>query len=359
MSEQPFEFEFEISTFDLSLLPIDADLLRQNPEMLAEAVEDFYAEMFARMGGDAALSRSEGVIRVRWVSEEGVAGLLNAGMRLLQQGDLATGISLLQSVLAVDPDNEKALYNLGMALSDRGDLEDAVNLLTRLISLDPMFCRAWVALGIAYSRCGKTQEALAALEKSVELDENDPYALRNLGGLLANESPETALPYLKKAAELMPNEQAALYGYGSVLLKTGDVTGADKVLKKAVEINPLTTIAEEARSLRTQIAHSQMRSNAEGGVRMDVVMYCLAAIQKFKADPKSVAPVTMEISLLGRSGLDINNPTQKYTLSSMPGKFSGMQLVSYMFVGFRQLAPDMDPGIDLTKEYQQALSMAG
>ena len=69
MSEQPFEFEFEISTFDLSLLPIDPDLLRQNPELLAEAVEDFYAEMFAKMGGDAALSRSEGVIKVRWITQ--------------------------------------------------------------------------------------------------------------------------------------------------------------------------------------------------------------------------------------------------------------------------------------------------
>ena len=91
---------------------------------------------------------------------------------------------------------------------------------------------------------------------------------------------------------------------------------------------------------------------------MDAVMYCLAAIKKFKEEPDSLAPVTTEISMLGRSGLDINNPAQKYTLRSMPGNFSGLQLVCYMFVGIRQLAPDLDPGIDFAKEYHEALKLS-
>jgi hypothetical protein len=42
----------------------------------------------------------------------------------------------------------------------------------------------------------------------------------------------------------------------------------------------------------------------------------------------------------------------------MDGKFSGLQLVSYMYVGIRQLAPHLDPGIDLSKEHQEALKLS-
>jgi len=62
----------------------------------------------------------------------------------------------------------------------------------------------------------------------------------------------------------------------------------------------------------------------------------------------------MEIALLGRNGLDINDPAQKYTLRSLPGKFSGMQLVSLMYVGFKIIAPEQDAGIDLSREYAEA-----
>ena len=87
-------------------------------------------------------------------------------------------------------------------------------------------------------------------------------------------------------------------------------------------------------------------------------MYCLAAMDKFAKDGPGVRQsVTFEIAMLGRNGLDINDPTQKYTLKSMPGKFSGLQLVSYMYVGMRQLAPEMNPGIDLSKEYAAAMQM--
>ena len=62
----------------------------------------------------------------------------------------------------------------------------------------------------------------------------------------------------------------------------------------------------------------------------------------------------MEIAMLGRSGLDINNPDQKYTLSSLPGKFSGMRLLSMMYVGFQIIAPEHNVGIDLSLEYAEA-----
>ena len=74
-----------------------------------------------------------------------------------------------------------------------------------------------------------------------------------------------------------------------------------------------------------------MRSAVSGGLRPDAVMYCLDGLQKFRdlGDTKTRA-IVYEISMLGRSGLDINDPSKKYSLRSLPGTFSGLQLVALM-----------------------------
>lgn len=41
------------------------------------------------------------------------------------------------------------------------------------------------------------------------------------------------------------------------------------------------------------------------------------------------------------------------------GQFSGMHLVSIMYAAFKRIAPDVDGGIDLSKEYETALAMRG
>jgi hypothetical protein len=55
--------------------------------------------------------------------------------------------------------------------------------------------------------------------------------------------------------------------------------------------------------------------------------------------------------------LDVNNPAQKYTLRSMPGKFSGLRLLCIEYVGFQILDPKADIGFDLSKEYREALAI--
>jgi len=36
-----------------------------------------------------------------------------------------------------------------------------------------------------------------------------------------------------------------------------------------------------------------------------------------------------------------------------------MQLISYMYVGLKQMDPNLDPGIDLENEYKTALDLFG
>ena len=67
--------------------------------------------------------------------------------------------------------------------------------------------------------------------------------------------------------------------------------------------------------------------------------------------------VAFDIAMKGNQGLDINNPDKKYTISTMKGSFTGLQLVSYMYVGFQIIDPSADIGIDLSEEYTASVSL--
>jgi len=163
---------------------------------------------------------------------------------------------------------------------------------------------------------------------------------------------------LEKASELLPDDQQTQYGYALCLLETGSPQESDAVFRKAIEIAPYSELAEMCRTQRTTIAQQTMREKAGGDLRMDAVMYCLGALKKFKEiGPERTMGITTEIALLGRSGLNINDPDTTYTLKSLDGKFTGLQLVSYMYAGVKSIDPSQDVGIDLDKEYAAAFKL--
>lgn len=359
MPSEPLILIFRSEDFDLSQLPISADLLNANPAMRDEAIADYYARLFKGLGGEARITASKGVITVQWNADSDTEGAIARAVEMLGRGNYQVGVSILRGLLPKSPEHPAILYNLGMALSDLGQLQDALRLLKKLTEIQPDNPRAFIALGVALARAGDADGATQALEKALTLDPEDGYAHRNLAGLLVRTDQGRALPHFKRAAELLPQDQAAQLGYGQALTMAGREDDADGYLRACIDLDPLSPLAERARTARTQIAHKTLRTNAGGDVRMDAVFYCLAALRLFRQKPELVQSATFEIAMLGRRGLDINDPKQKYTLKSLEGEFSGLQLVSYMYVGLKKLAPDQDAGIDLSREYQQAQSLMG
>lgn len=89
------------------------------------------------------------------------------------------------------------------------------------------------------------------------------------------------------------------------------------------------------------------------------VMYCLSALQRFEnMNREEITGIVGEIAVLGQSGLDYATPDKKYTLQSLPGEeFSGLQLMCLMYVGFKDVNPALDVGMDLEAPYTTALKM--
>ena len=67
-------------------------------------------------------------------------------------------------------------------------------------------------------------------------------------------------------------------------------------------------------------------------------MYIAGALQTFtKLGAQKRQVIALEIAVLGRSGLDINDTEDKYTPKALPGKFSGLHLLAIMYTAFRQI----------------------
>jgi hypothetical protein len=106
-----------------------------------------------------------------------------------------------------------------------------------------------------------------------------------------------------------------------------------------------------------------MRSKADGGLRLDAVMYMTGAFELFelfeKKDQQEIAAIVFEIAKLGESGLSVNDPDKRYSLKSLDGDFSGLQLLSMMHVGLKTIDQSLDSQSGLDAEYDAAKQMAG
>jgi len=167
-----------------------------------------------------------------------------------------------------------------------------------------------------------------------------------------------AVKHLRIATELSSQDQQAWYGYGQALEAMNNVEEADPAYVRTIEIDEYSKIAELARTARSSIAKRTFRENAAGVIRMDAVMYCLGALEKFDSmSTDQVQKIGFEIAIVGTRGIDVNNPNSRYTLKSLPGQFSGLHLLSLQYVAFKKIAPDQNIGFDLSAEYSMALSL--
>ena len=352
-------FTIPPSAFDATLLPPEARA--PGTPAFRDAVTAFLQQQFLGFGGRANILVDDRNIAVAWSPDATRPKPLEVVVSQIHLGRRAEGIQLLELLLSRQPDDVDVLYTLGIALSDAGKLEAAERYLRRATELAPRFANGLIALGVALSRQQKNTEALEVLESAVELNPENPWARRNYGAtLLKLARHEEAAEQLRKTVGLQPDNQPAWVGLGDALRLAGEAKEAGLAYKQAVELNPHNDFAEAARQASTKLAQVSFENKKTGELRQDAVQYCLAAIKEFSGKSKDeVQKITFEIAMVGRNGFDTNSAEKKYQLKSMPGEFSGLQLVCYMHSGFQSIAPGTETGFNLSGEYKAALALEG
>lgn len=282
--------------------------------------------------------------------------LFDRALEHAKRGHFEEAKDIFEELLKETPEDSDLLYNLGMCHTELGEPTKAIELLKLSIKYNSTFSNAYVALGVAYSKLGDLKNAKHYLLKSIELSPDNSYALKNLGGIFAKEADYIkAVYYLEKSYEINPQDPFTVYGLGLTYDELGDFVKSEKYFKMFIAMDAPDSLKDDVKSYLTKIAEKELKSK---GFRMDAVFYMLNALKIFKNKPfHEIQVISSEIGLKGQKGLDINDPTKKYHLNSLAGDFSGFELVCIMYVGFKQIAPNLDVGIDLSDEYDTAMGM--
>lgn len=352
-------------TLKLKLAEIPADLLPAQPQRSGlsayhTAVSQLLRRLFRELGGVIeSIALTSDQVTVLWQPPYPIQNPVDPIVRMLTAGEYQEAALLSEFLLTDDPDNTGLLYNLGMAYSDLGRLDRALPLLRRLLALEPHHVNGRVAVGVALTRQQKYAEAEGELRQALGDDPNNPWAHRNLGGCLLNlNRAEEAIVHLQRAAELNPSDERAWYGLAQAQEVSGDTASADETYQRVIQMTEVGDIAELARQARSRIAGETFREAMPGMPRMDAVMYCLGALERFaNMSPAEVYQVGAEIAILGMNGINVNDPDSSYHLRSLPGEFSGLHLLSLEYVAFKQAAPELNIGFDLAREYEMAQTL--
>jgi tetratricopeptide (TPR) repeat protein len=277
-------------------------------------------------------------------------------MELIGRGKVAEARKSLEKLEMEEPNNSDVLYNLGMIYSDLGKYNAAIERLQRCLKISPTHVNAQVALGLAHLRSGDFNKAETHFLETLAKDPENIYALQNLGGLYAKQKRfDEAISIFERGERFAPNHPNFLYGLALIYQDLGRLKESDIYYRKLLDRDSEDEFTELARKGLSEIAFSGFKNKVP---RMDAVMYCLAALEKFSSmEYFIVKEITFEIGMLGRSGLNVDDPSRTYNLTSLPGDFTGLQLVCYMYIGFKMIDPSMDIGFDLSHEYEAAKAL--
>jgi Flp pilus assembly protein TadD len=357
MASEDLIFTLAWTDIDPAILPPDSR--EPGTAGFRKAVIDFLTRQYESVGGKARIifKDAERSLEVRWAAATGIRALEGKAREALDRRDFDAAVPLLKALIANSPDDHTHRFNLGMVYSDQGRLAEAKVLLEQALAVAPDHVNSVVSLGVVHARAGDLDTAIRTLRHAVRLEPGNTYAHQNLGACLLKRGHSVeAAGHFRDSLRIEPTNIQSQMGLAQSLETEGDLHEADELYQNILKAAGHGQAAELAKEGRTRIAHALLRQ--AGGERPDVVMYCLGALERFQemAD-QEIAGVGREIAILGMKGLDINEPDQKYTLTTLSGRFSGLHLVSLMYVAFQKTSPGTDVGIDLSREYQTALTM--
>lgn len=356
---EEISFSVAFDQIDLGILPANARELGSDD--FREAITKYLTSQHQQLGGTTRIvvNDLQQRVDVTWRQSSQSKDLDQTAKELLRKGDLVNAVPFLEILVAKNPTEAQLCSNLGMALSELGQLNRAKQMLLKAISLSPSDVNSQVALGVLYTRAGDLKSAIDVLERCVKAEPSNVWARRNLGATLMNDGQfGDALPHLEEAVRLAQDEPAVILGLGQCLEALDRITDADEMYKRVMAITPHSSLGEMARSSRTKLAEKSFRRQDGGVGRPDAVMYLGDALERLETmSDIEIKQLGFEVAMLGSKGLDTNSAEKKYSLKAFDGKFSGLQIVCFMYASIQRIAPGQDIGFDLSKEYEIAQSL--
>jgi tetratricopeptide (TPR) repeat protein len=165
---------------------------------------------------------------------------LEAGLNWLDNADMPQeAIVSFEEILHDFPDLAAVHGLLGLAYQRIDDAGRAVDEFHRAIELDPSQAQPYLFLGELYLGRQRPDQAREAFQKALEHNPLSDRAYLRLGELaLERQDGAQARQYLEALASLNPDDASVRGLLANALLGVGDVRGADRELKRALQLQP-------------------------------------------------------------------------------------------------------------------------
>jgi tetratricopeptide (TPR) repeat protein len=165
---------------------------------------------------------------------------LSAEVQLLRENkQYAQARTLLQSKLALNPDDLDDQYELAMLHEKLGELGDMERLLRQLMLAKPDDPQAYNALGYSLADRGlRLPEARTLIQKALQLAPRDPFIIDSLAWVeFRSGNLETALALLQGAFKERPDAEIAAH-LGEVLWVLNRRSEAQQVWQEGLKLSP-------------------------------------------------------------------------------------------------------------------------
>ena len=176
-----------------------------------------------------------------------VVGTFNAGLAAYSQRDYSTAIDLFREVVQEIPDNPSAHQYLGLAFYQLQQFPEALSALADARRLRPDSFELLDHYVSVSKKAGDLESASAALREFIQRNPEERAARLELSRIAREMgSPEEAL---EQAAFLASSNEANpefKYEYGVSLKAAGKLDEAIAALKKSVELDPSSAVAQHA-----------------------------------------------------------------------------------------------------------------
>jgi tetratricopeptide (TPR) repeat protein len=182
----------------------------------------------------AALALLDRSLRLR----PGAADILGyRGLALKQLGRAAEAVESLRAALRRKPGSFELLYNLGNAQRDAGLHEAAAATYRRAIARQPGSVDAHNNLGNTLRQLGRTDEAAASFRRAIALDPNSAPLHVNLGMVLVQAGhSDLAVERFRTAVGLAPDNAEAWHGLAQALLASHRLAEAHEAGERSLAL---------------------------------------------------------------------------------------------------------------------------
>jgi len=161
-------------------------------------------------------------------------GFYMLGLSAWKAGEPAVAEKAFNRALELDPGHVKSQLNLSRVYLDAGRSKDALTMIDKVLAIDPESGEAYRLQGRALSQSGLVDSAVGAYRHAILIDDEDYWAMNNLGLIFIEEGRfADALPPLARAVELKDDVAILQNNLGMALEGTRHYRSAEEAYRSA------------------------------------------------------------------------------------------------------------------------------